>query len=118
MLYDFVNYDDNLFVYENPIVTRGLTVQGMYSAFTGNGGSMPFPLTLTSYMLDSQMYGLKPWGFHLTNVLLHAATTVILFLAIRWMTGDLWATPWSRCCLPSIPCGWNRWRGWPSERAF
>ena len=53
---------------------------------------MPFPLTLFSYMLDSQVHGLKPWGYHLTDVLLHAGTTVILFLALRQMTGDLWAS--------------------------
>ena len=54
--------------------------------------NMWYPLTLISYMLDSQMYGPKPWGYHLTNVLLHAATTVILFLVLRRMTGNLWAS--------------------------
>ena len=41
-------------------------------------------------MLDCQLYGLKPWGYHLTNVLLHAATAILLFLVLRRMTGDLW----------------------------
>ena len=41
-------------------------------------------------MLDCQLYGLKPGGHHLTNVLLHAATAVLLFLVLRRMTGALW----------------------------
>ena len=92
VLYDFVNFDDDVLVYENPIVARGVTAQGIAWAFTANVANMWYPLTLISYMLDSQMYGLKPWGYHLTNVLLHAATTVILFLALRRMTGNLWAS--------------------------
>ena len=92
VLYDFVNYDDGPLVYENPIVAQGVTAKGVAWAFTASETSMWYPLTWISYMLDSQMYGPKPWGFHLTNVLLHAATTVILFLALRRMTGNLWAS--------------------------
>ena len=90
--YDFVNFDDDVLVYENPMVARGLTAQGMGWAFTTNTSNMWYPLTWISYMLDSQIYGPKPWGYHLTNVLLHAATAVILFLVLRRMTGDLWAS--------------------------
>ena len=92
MRYDFVNFDDDVLVYENPMVARGLTAQGVVWAFTTSVGNMWYPLTWISYMLDSQIYGPKPWGYHLTNVLLHAATTVILFLALRRMTGNLWAS--------------------------
>ena len=41
-------------------------------------------------MLDSQMYGLSAGGYHLTNVLLHAATAVLLFLVLWRMTGGFW----------------------------
>ncbi len=92
VLYDFVNYDDDTLVYENPVVARGFTGQGIVWAFTTSVADMWYPLTWVSYMLDSQMYGPKPWGYHLTNVLLHAATSVILFLVLRRMTGDLWAS--------------------------
>jgi len=54
--------------------------------------NMWYPLTWISYMLDTQMYGPDPWGYHLTNVLLHAATSVILFLVLRRVTGNLWAS--------------------------
>ncbi len=90
--YDFVNYDDDLLVYENPVVMRGFTAQGVYWAFTTSVAHMWYPLTWISYMADSQIFGTKPWGYHLTNVLLHAATSVILFVALRRMTGNLWAS--------------------------
>jgi hypothetical protein len=37
-------------------------------------------------MLDCQLYGLQPWGHHLTNILLHAAATILLFFALRELT--------------------------------
>ena len=92
LLNDFVNYDDDVLVYENPVVARGLTTQGVAWAFTTSVANMWYPLTWISYMLDSQMYGPKPWGYHFTSLLLHAATSVILFLTLRRMTGNLWAS--------------------------
>ena len=41
-------------------------------------------------MLDHQLYGFNPWGFHLTNVLIHAVNTVLVFLVLRRMTGATW----------------------------
>ena len=41
-------------------------------------------------MLDCQLYGMKPAGHHLTSVLLHTATVILLFLALRQMTGAVW----------------------------
>jgi tetratricopeptide (TPR) repeat protein len=43
-------------------------------------------------MLDCQLYGLQPWGHHLTNILLHAAAAILLFLALRSLTSDPWAS--------------------------
>jgi tetratricopeptide (TPR) repeat protein len=48
------------------------------------------PLTWSSYLLDSQLFGLKPGGYHFTNILLHAATAILLFLILRRMTGSFW----------------------------
>ena len=86
----FVNYDDNAYVSDNPQVAKGLTVQGIGWAFTTCRGSMWGPLTWLSHMLDCQLYGLHAWGHHLTNILLHAASTILLFLVLWRMTGDLW----------------------------
>ena len=88
--FDFVNYDDNDYVYANPEVTRGLTFQGIGWAFTHFHASNWHPLTWISHMLDCQFYGLNPAGHHLTNVLLQATAAILLFLVLRQMTGFLW----------------------------
>ena len=88
--FEFVNYDDGPFVYNVPAVTNGVTAGGVARAFTH--GSMGFwdPLTTLSHMLDCQIYGLNAGGHHLTNVLLHTASVVLLFLVLRKLTGALW----------------------------
>jgi tetratricopeptide (TPR) repeat protein len=88
--HDFINYDDNGYVYENPEVARGLTLKGVVWAFTHVHASNWHPLTWVSHMLDCQFYGLNPGGHHLTNLLLHTATAILLFLVLRRMTGFLW----------------------------
>ena len=88
--YDFVNYDDHEYVYENPMITRGLTFEGMLWAFTHVHSSNWHPLTTMSHMLDCSLYGLNPSGHHLTNVLLHCATVIVLFLALLELTGARW----------------------------
>jgi len=82
----FVNYDDGSYVYENPIVQKGLTWEGFRWAFTHVAASNWHPLTWLSHMLDCELYGLNPAGHHLTNVLLHAAAVILLFLVLRRMT--------------------------------
>ncbi|MGD0746000.1 MAG: tetratricopeptide repeat protein, partial [Verrucomicrobiota bacterium] len=88
--HEFVNFDDNLYVYENAQVARGLTLKGIAQAFTHSGDDYWNPLTTTSHMLDCQLYGLNPGGHHLTNVLFDTAAVILLFLALRRMTGSLW----------------------------
>ncbi len=87
--YEFVNYDDGLYVFENPALTRGMTAGGIAWAFTTVHANFWHPLTWLSYLVDFQLCGLKPWGYHLTNVLLHAANAILLFLVLRRMTGRL-----------------------------
>jgi hypothetical protein len=87
--YQFVNYDDDYYVFKNAQVTRGLTLEGIVWAFTHVHSSNWHPLTWISHMLDCQFCGLNPGGHHLTNVLLHAATAILLFLILRQMTGTL-----------------------------
>jgi protein O-mannosyl-transferase len=85
----FIAFDDNDYVYSNPEVTQGLTLKGVLWAFSFHAHNW-HPLTWLSHMLDCQLYGVRPGGHHLTNVLLHAATVVALFLVLRQMTGALW----------------------------
>ena len=88
--FQFINFDDNEYVYKNAQVARGLTIEGIVWAFTHVHSANWHPLTWLSHMLDCQLYGLNPGGHHLTNVLLHAATAILLFLVLRQMTGALW----------------------------
>jgi len=86
----FVTYDDPQYVYENAKIAAGLSPQSVVWAFTHTVGGNWHPLTVMSHMLDCQLYGLKPAGHHLTNVLLHTVAATLLFLALREMTGSLW----------------------------
>src|SRR5208283_3235749 len=88
--HEFVNYDDNLYVYENPVVQKGLTWEGIRWAFTHGVCANWHPLTVMSCMLDCRLYGLNAGGHHLTNVLLHGVTAILLFLVLRQMTGAFW----------------------------
>src|SRR5690349_3210045 len=88
--HEFVGYDDQSYVLRNPRVTNGLTLDGIQWAFTHVHVTNWHPLTTISHMLDCQLYGLQPWGHHLTNILLHAAAAILLFLALRSLTGDPW----------------------------
>ena len=88
--FDFVNYDDNQYVYDNPHVSRGLTFNAIGWAFTHVHSGNWHPLTTLTHMFDCQLYGLHPWGHHLGNVLLHATAVVLLFFALRQLTGAVW----------------------------
>ncbi|MEN6449842.1 MAG: tetratricopeptide repeat protein [Thermoguttaceae bacterium] len=88
--YEFVNYDDNFLICENERVKTGLTFENIGWAMTASQNCQWGPLTWLSYQVDSELFGARPWGYHLTNVALHAATTLILFLVLWRMTGDLW----------------------------
>lgn len=86
----FLNWDDNEYVYDNPMISRGLSLDGIRWAFTHIHSGNWHPLTSFSHMLDCQFYGLDPWGHHFTNLWIHALTAVALFLMLREMTGGLW----------------------------
>jgi Tfp pilus assembly protein PilF len=88
--HDFVNFDDDVYVYGNSTVQDGLTARGMVRAFTQVYASNWHPLTMLSHMLDCQLYGLNAGGHHLTNLLLHTAAAILLFLALRQLTGATW----------------------------
>jgi tetratricopeptide (TPR) repeat protein len=87
----FVNYDDGVYVFQNPQVQAGLSAEGVRWAFTTFDAGNWHPLTWLSLQLDSELYGgLQAGGFHLTNVLLHTANTLLLFLVLTRMTERMW----------------------------
>ncbi len=88
--YDFVNFDDDHYVYENPHVRKGLTPEGIRWAFTAFRSSNWHPVTWLSHMLDCELFGLKAGYHHLVNVLLHILNSLLLYLVLRGMTGAVW----------------------------
>jgi tetratricopeptide (TPR) repeat protein len=90
MHYGFVNFDDNAYISENPYVRAGLTIEGVSWAFTNTYANFWHPLTWLSLILDTEFYGFTPRGYHLTNLLLHAANALVLFVIFSRMTGNLW----------------------------
>lgn len=90
--FDFVNYDDNIRVYENPHVTRGLTWEGVRWAFTTMEASNWHPVLWLSHMLDCQLFGLRAGAHHWVNVLLHVVNMLLLLALLKQMTGALWAS--------------------------
>jgi tetratricopeptide (TPR) repeat protein len=86
----FVNYDDQTYVTENPVVQKGLTWTGIQWAFTTGHGGNWHPLTWLSLMLDDELFGINAGAFHFVNVLFHAANTVLLFVLLWRLAGALW----------------------------
>ncbi len=87
--YQFINYDDNVYVYDNPQVQAGLTLQGLSWAFTTTRAGNWNPLTWLSHMLDCQLFGLNPGEQHLTNLVFHIANSLLLFLWLLYLTPSL-----------------------------
>jgi protein O-mannosyl-transferase len=87
---DFVNLDDPIHVTSVAQVQRGLSLEGIKWAFLNPVANNWHPLTVWSHMLDCQLFGLHPWGHHLTNVLLHALNAGLVFALLQPMTGATW----------------------------
>jgi tetratricopeptide (TPR) repeat protein len=90
LTHGFITYDDPVYVTGNAHVAGGLTWQNIRWAFRSTEASNWHPLTWISHMADCQVFGLHPWGHHLTNVLLHATNALLLFILLRGMTRAPW----------------------------
>jgi protein O-mannosyl-transferase len=88
--YDFVNYDDPVYFGQNEHVLGGLTWANLAWAFQTTLCASWYPVSWLSFMLDAEIFGRGPAGPHLTNVLLHAANGVLLFLLWKRLAGSLW----------------------------
>jgi hypothetical protein len=88
--HDFVDFDDQAYVTENPQVQGGLSWAGVKWACLNPVCGNWHPLTVLSHMADCQVFGLNPWGHHLTNALLHALNAMLVFGLLQQMTGARW----------------------------
>jgi hypothetical protein len=86
----FLSYDDPGYVATNQSIRNGLTRESLWWAFTTTEFYNWHPLTRVSYLVDYELFGLSPQGYHLTNVALHIANTLLVFIIFRRMTGEVW----------------------------
>jgi len=102
----FTNFDDNIYVYENAYVQSGLNWNSIGKAFSSElvkKSGHWHPVTWLSLMLDYQIFGLNPHGYHLTNLLFHVMNTILLFLIFRRMTKTLWPSAFVACLFAIHP---------------
>ncbi len=86
----FLHFDDDIYVWAEPHVHKGFSMESWAWAWMHSHAANWHPLTTLSHMLDCQIFGLRPWGHHLVNLILHWLTTALVFLVVRQMTGRLW----------------------------
>ena len=90
MNHEFINFDDDVYIYENPYIQDGLTKKNIKWAFTDAYGGNWHPLTWISHMLDIQLFGKNPGAHHLVNAGFHLINGWLLFFIFRRATGCLW----------------------------
>jgi len=119
--FQFLNYDDDAYVVNNPNVRDGLTWRGVRWAFTADlvAGSRNadywIPLTFLSHMAAAQFFGLSPAAHHLVNLALHVLGAILLFLVLRRMTGGLWESAFTAALFALHPMHVES-VAWVSER--
>jgi len=88
--YEFINYDDHIYLIKNINIQDGITLEGIQWAFSSRYFDLWTPLVYISYMLDYQLFGFRAGGYHWTNVIIHIFNTVLLFSLFMSLTGAMW----------------------------
>ena len=86
----FTNLDDNLYVSANPELEQGLSPSGLRWAFTTRRVNLWMPVTWISFLADRQFFGSDPGAYHLSNILLHMLSTLLLYRILHRWAGTLW----------------------------
>ena len=113
--YGFVDYDDSLYVVNNPRVPQGLTSDNITWAMTTRSVSNWHPLLWLSYMLDIELFGMDGGGFHLTNLVFHTANTLLLLAFLYVTTGRVWLSAFASAMFAIHPLHVES-VAWVSER--
>lgn len=92
--YAFIDFDDIVYIADNKIIQSGITLDGLRWSFSTTYGEFWQPLTWLSLMVDHQFYGLHAGGYHLTNLILHILSTLLLFWLFNRVTGAIWKSAW------------------------
>ena len=112
--FGFINLDDYYLLVHRPIVSDGLSWHGLWWALSSVEADWR-PLTWLSHMLDFSVFGSDPGPQHLVTAGIHAANGVLLFLALRALSGDLWPSAFAAALFALHPLRAES-VAWMSER--
>lgn len=93
--HDFINFDDFVFVVDNPNVNTGLSFENLYWAFTTGHQGNWIPLTWISHQLDVTLFGMHAGAHHTVNVILHSINGTLLYIFFNRVT----AAPWKSAAI-------------------
>ena len=85
---NFVNWDDNFYVTDNRVI-RSLSLENIKTIFTSFYNSNYQPISVLSYSLEYYFYGLRPSGYHLTNLILHLLNSMLVLWLIFILSDNL-----------------------------
>jgi len=88
--HDFVNFDDDGYVYNNYHIRSGFNAESVIYAFTTMDKGNWIPLTWLSHLIDIHFFGLMPAGHHFTNLLFHCLNALLLFIFLTINTRHRW----------------------------
>jgi tetratricopeptide (TPR) repeat protein len=91
--FELVNWDDPTYITENPTVLRGLSWSTAWWALTTGHSPYWHPMTWLSHLVDVSLFGsdTAAYGaYHVTNLVLHVANTVLVFELLRRTSTDVW----------------------------
>lgn len=88
--YEFVGFDDNVYITLNSKTQSGITLDALFWAFNTKYFGLWNPLVWLSFMLDFELFGFNAGGYHWTNVMIHVFNTILLFFLLKNMTGAVW----------------------------
>lgn len=85
-------YDDDAIILQHPVVTEGGVVDALTSPYwpaVVSGTGLYRPVTLSSFALEWRLWNGHPAGFHLVNLAVHAAVSLLVFLLILEVSATL-----------------------------
>ena len=113
--HDFLDFDDNEYITQNFHLYDGFTHESIAWAFSITDITYWHPITWLSHMLDFQLFGLNPGMHHLTNLFLHVANALLLFIILNSTTGSLWKSAFVAAIFALHPMNVES-VSWASER--
>jgi len=89
--FDFLSIDDASYILVNPMVADGFSWDAVLWAFSSVEFKQWMPITMLSFMLDAELFGLESAsGWHLINILIHVINCVLLTMALRGLSMPAW----------------------------